>query len=200
MKNILTLLIFLFGMVSCNPGTPDYAHLSWQGESGIRMVVEIPAGTHVKQEWDPTQGRILPAQENGTDRVIDFLPYPGNYGFIPGTMMDRQRGGDGDALDILVIGSHQPKGTVLEIIPLGMLEMKDRGEIDTKIIGVPADPKARVIRATNFQEFLIEYDAAKRIIEEWFLHYKGYGVMEMVGWQDEKAARSYIQKWSKAAQ
>ncbi len=130
------------------------------------------------------------------DRMVAFLPYPGNYGFIPGTLMDKQLGGDGDALDVLLISSALPVGEVTNVLPIGMLELRDEGEMDTKIIAVPADPSQRTIPAANFQDFLIEYDAAKRIIEEWFLHYKGYGKMELVGWQDEKSAVSHIQKWS----
>ena len=48
------------------------------------------------------------------DRIVNFLPYPANYGFIPSTFMDKKKGGDGDALDILLISEHMVTGTVVD--------------------------------------------------------------------------------------
>ena len=133
----------------------------------------------------------------GRERVIRFLPYPGNYGFIPSTLMDAAQGGDGDALDVLVIGESRPTGTVLEAVPVGALRLRDRGEIDTKIIAVPADAGGRVVDVTNFRDLLLQQDAARRIIEEWFLNYKGLGAVELVGWEDEHYAMEAIKRWAK---
>jgi len=161
------------------------------------MVVEIPAGTTLKMEYDSGRNQIRPDQVNGTDRRISFLPYPGNYGFIPGTLMDRDRGGDGDPLDIFLISDQLPTGTVVEVLPLGMLELLDAGKIDTKIIATPLAVEDRLLTATTFQDFYIKHDAVRRIIEEWFLHYKGFGEMTLVGWKDEAATRAYIEQWTK---
>lgn len=188
-------VILLVSLMGCQGAPPDVKSLPAQTERGYHMVVEIPAGTNLKMEYDAERNRIVPDQINGEDRRIAFLPYPGNYGFIPGTRMDRARGGDGDALDVLLISEQLPGGSVVEILPLGMLELADAGAIDTKIIATPADPADRLLAATTFQEFYIEYDAARRIIEEWFLHYKGFGQMELMGWKDEAAARAYIGEW-----
>ena len=69
------------------------------------------------------------------DRVVNFLPYPGNYGFIPSTMMSESAGGDGDALGYFSdFAESMTTGTVLEVIPIAALMMVDGGEIDTKII------------------------------------------------------------------
>lgn len=159
------------------------------------MVVEIPAGTTWKLEYDPQQNRIRPDQIGGEDRRVTFLPYPGNYGFIPGTRMSRQQGGDGDPLDVLLISDQKASGTVVDILPLAMLELEDGGEADTKIIATPLSVEDRLLPATTFQEFYIKNDAARRIIEEWFLHYKGFGEMTFLGWKDEAAAAAYIEQW-----
>lgn len=159
-------------------------------------MVEIPAGTNLKLEYNAESGSIEPDQEDGADRYINFLPYPGNYGFIPGTYMDPDRGGDGDALDVLILGQSMASGTVLEFAPIGLLKMRDAGEVDTKVIGVPLADDQKVMDITSFQDLLIHYDTVRRIIEEWFLHYKGYGVMEVEGWEDEDAALAYIQQWA----
>lgn len=165
------------------------------GEKGVNVVIEIPSGTNHKIEVNKSTGVFENDQLNGKDRVVDFLPYPGNYGFIPSTMMDKSVGGDGDALDILVIAESMTTGTVLEVIPIAALMMIDGGEIDTKIIAVPVDSTKRVIDATNFEQFLIEYNMAQNIIQDWFLNYKGLGKVEMKGWFDEKYAMEEIKKW-----
>jgi inorganic pyrophosphatase len=55
-------------------------------------VIEIPGNTRNKVEYDPELGVFC------IDRVL-YSPvrYPGDYGFIPGTLSP-----DGDALDVLV--------------------------------------------------------------------------------------------------
>lgn len=190
--------LFLLSLIGCKGGaSTDYNNLPAKTEEGYQMVVEIPAGTSLKLEYDPVQGQIRPDQVAGKDRRIAFLPYPGNYGFIPGTLMDRTLGGDGDPLDVLLLSDQKPSGTVISILPLGMLELEDEGEIDTKIIATPLAANDRLLAATTFQQFYIEHDAARRIIEEWFLHYKGFGKMRLIGWKDEKAAKAYIDQWTK---
>jgi len=193
----LVIFVGLLFLLSCQAESVDYKSLSWEGEQGgIQAVVEIPAGTNLKLEYNAENGTIEPDQVEGADRYIDFLPYPGNYGFIPGTFMDPDRGGDGDALDVLILGQSIPSGTVLEFTPVGLLKLRDAGEVDTKVIGVPLAPEYQVMDINSFQDLLIHYDSARRIIEEWFLHYKGYGVMDVEGWEDEKVARTYIQEWA----
>jgi inorganic pyrophosphatase len=166
-----------------------------RGELGFNAIVEVPAGTNRKLEIQP-DGQFVAELMNGVPRVVNFLPYPGNYGFIPSTLMDEARGGDGDALDVIIIGETVPVGTVQEFIPIAVLKMIDEGENDTKIIGVPADPALRVIDATNFEQFLLAYGAAKNIIETWFEYYQGYGTVQVLGWEDEKSALAEIEKWT----
>lgn len=174
----------------------DYLNLPTFSESNnLQMVVEIPAGTNHKIEFNKTTGKFENDSINGEVRIIEFLPYPGNYGFIPSTLMDKSRGGDGDALDILVIAESVSTGTVMNVNPIGVLLLKDGGELDSKIIAVPADSSQNVLNIYNFEDLMIEKQTAKRLIEEWFLNYKGFGKMEFVGWRDQKYAMSEIKKW-----
>ena len=161
----------------------------------LNVVVEIPAGTNHKIEYRSERGYVNDTFPDGSERIINCLPYPGNYGFVPSTLMDAARGGDGDALDILVIGESVPTGTVLSVQPIATLLLRDRGELDTKIIAVPADSSAQVYRAGNFLDFSLGNDAAKRIIETWFLNYKGRGVVELMRWEDEAYAWREVDKW-----
>ena len=43
--------------------------------------------------------------KNGKPRIINYIGYPVNYGFIPKTLLPTSEGGDGDQLDILVLAS-----------------------------------------------------------------------------------------------
>ena len=56
-------------------------------------VIEIPAGSKVKYEYDPDTTCMF------VDRILySSVVYPHNYGYIPETL-----GEDGDPLDVLVI-------------------------------------------------------------------------------------------------
>lgn len=200
-KSFLYLLLALV-FTACNsepgPGLEKpkepYAVSSIDGEA-LNVIVEIPAGTNHKIEYRAETGFSNDTLTGGYTRVINFLPYPGNYGFVPNTMMDRERGGDGDPLDVLVISESVPTGTLLPVRPIAALLIRDRGEIDTKIIAVPFDSTLRVFQVENFLELALEQDAARSIIEAWFLNYKGPRQTELIRWEDETYAWREVRKW-----
>ena len=193
-----TLFLFFIlslSMMACKKPGKNIDQVPAKTEKGYNMVVEIPAGTNHKFEFNKTSGKFEVDQVDGKDRIIDFLHYPGNYGFIPSTFLDPERGGDRDALDILLISESLETGSVVEVKPIAALMLKDRGEIDTKIIAIPVDSFRQVMAVRDFQHFLIEYDAAKKILEDWFLNYKGFGKTEFIGWKDDVYAIREINKW-----
>jgi inorganic pyrophosphatase len=179
------------------PGAPavdPYTLPSTDGDA-LNVIVEIPAGTNHKIEFHPGEGFVTDTLLTGHERIVRFLPYPGNYGFVPSTLMDQRRGGDGDALDVLVIGESVATGTQIRAKPIGALLLRDRGEIDTKIIAVPADSVARVLPIDNFLDFSLGNDAAKQIIETWFLNYKGRDQVKLLRWEDESYAWREVRRW-----
>ena len=195
------LWICLAFLAACQPAPedrlPDAPHqLPTFTENGVNAVVEIPAGTNRKIEYDKAANTFATDQRDGKDRIINFLPYPGNYGFIPGTSMDEQTGGDGDALDILVISEAVPTGTLIEAIPIALLRLQDEGQEDDKVIAIPADSSLRVMAPRDYLDFSLQYDGAKLIIENWFLYYDGLGTAVFKGWEDEKAARRAIEAYA----
>lgn len=177
------------------PSDP-YAVASIEGNA-LNVIIEIPAGTNHKIEFTPEAGFSNDTLSGGMTRVINFLPYPGNYGFVPSTLMEKSGGGDGDPLDVLVMSESVPTGTRLAVIPIGALLLLDRGEIDTKIIAVPVDSTLRVFDVDNFITFALEYDAARSIIETWFLNYKGPKQTELIRWEDETFAWREVRRWKK---
>jgi inorganic pyrophosphatase len=203
-RNIFV-VFFLFStlcLLECNPMTqkeakPDSIPSTTFNEDGsVNVYIEIPAGTNVKKEIHEEDSTIKPDQINGQDRIIDFLPYPGNYGFIAGTMMDEELGGDGDALDVLVLCDARKSGTAMKVKPIGVLLLEDGGEQDHKVIAVPFEESERTIKVDRFSSFITKYNAAQFIVQEWFLNYKGLGQMRLLGWKDEEFAQKEIRKWS----
>jgi inorganic pyrophosphatase len=174
----------------------NYGSLASFSENGyLQVVVEIPAGTNKKLEYDYVTNTFPADIKDGQERIINFLPYPGNYGFISSTMMDRARGGDGDAVDVLVLSQHSPTGTILEVIPIALVNLMDNGEIDSKIIAVPINASQQVISATSYSQLHSKYPNVQRVIELWFTSYKGPGIMELGDWGDERRAKAEIEKW-----
>ena len=45
--------------------------------------------------------------KDGKERIIQFLPYPGNYGFIPETLA-----GDGDPIDVIDLDESEQRGAL----------------------------------------------------------------------------------------
>src|SRR5437870_2669352 len=91
----------------------------------VHAVIEIPKGSRNKIEYDPA------LEVFKLDRVLfSAVHYPTAYGFIPSTLWD-----DGDPLDVLVI-TDQPlvTGIVLDVTPIGALELHDDKGDDLKIV------------------------------------------------------------------
>lgn len=192
---ITTLLIFIGGCSLLNPYNKSDFDKTYSSEGNIKMVVEIPAGTNKKYEYNYKNKKFIVDIKNGKERIIDFLSYPGNYGFIPSTIVSQEDGGDGDAVDVLLISEHLPTGSVIEILPIALLHLEDGGENDSKIIAVPVDESKRIINASSYQELISKYPKVVSIITEWFINYKGSEIIEFKGWEDELYAKEKILKW-----
>lgn len=159
----------------------------------IDVVVEIPKGSRNKVEFDPDKGVFA------LDRVLHSpVHYPGDYGFAPRTLSP-----DGDALDVLVLVTDPTfTGCVISSRPIGLLEMKDVGEVDEKVLAVPGkDPRFREMRNIS--------DLPRHHLKEVEYFFNVYKELEgkdtaILGWQPvedayefiQRAARAYARKYS----
>lgn len=193
LQKICIVVLLTILVIACDKSSYDYPALSAEGH--VNMVIEIPAGTNLKYEYSRKSKTFALEVIDGKERKIAFLPYPGNYGFIPSTLVGKKEGGDGDPLDILLISGALPQGIVLEVVPIGILQLKDRGEEDNKIIAVPLNIEHRTINCTTLSCLQADYPDAVAILARWFSGYKESGVMVFEGWLDEKAAMDEIKKW-----
>jgi len=169
-------------------------HSIAQDSLSFTAIVEIPAGTNVKWEYDYEKDEMSVSRDDGKERVIDYLPYPGNYGFLQGTYQDPEKGGDGDALDVIIISESVQKETTVSVIPIAVLELIDSGEKDDKIIAIPANPDLQIVHAESLEELNKDYPGIIEIIQTWFLNYKGPGMMELTNTGDEKRAIEVIRE------
>ena len=156
----------------------------------IHVVVEIPAGTNAKWEVDKNDGNLKWEFKNGKPRVVKYLPYPANYGMVPQTILPEELGGDGDALDVLLLGSALPRGAVVKARLIGVLELLDGGEQDDKLLAItPGQPFGDI---NDLAELEREYPGVASIVQTWFANYKGLGEIEAKGLSGRKDAESVL--------
>lgn len=147
----------------------------------VRMIVEIPKNSANKYEYDKKLGIFR------LDRAL-YSPvhYPGDYGFIPGTLAD-----DGDPLDVLVlVEAPSFPGCLIEVRPVGLLHLIDQSEEDLKVLAVPnGNPRYDQIHTID-QIF----PHVRREIEHFFAIYKELqgAVMKSQGWRGPIEARRAI--------
>jgi len=163
-------------------------------DGSINAVVEIPAGTLAKWEVNgrlpdgskPEDGKLRWEFENGKPRVIRYIGYPGNYGFIPSTLIS-----GGDQLDVLLLGPPLPKGAIVNAKVIGVLKMLDNGEKDDKILA--ATKESSFYGVDDMDEMDEYFPGVSDIIEIWFTHYKGTVEVTVLGWGDKEETERIIQ-------
>lgn len=127
----------------------------------INVIIEIPEGCMVKYEMDKDAGVIA------VDRFVrTTMGYPANYGFVPNT-----KSGDGDPVDVMVLCS-QPlhPGVMVNVKPIGLLEMEDESGVDAKVVAVPSEKSDPLYGVMNDVADIPEPVKAK--IKHFFEHYK----------------------------
>ncbi|HGG7575531.1 TPA: inorganic diphosphatase [Neisseria meningitidis] len=160
----------------------------------INVVNEIPASSNHKIEWN----RKLAAFQ--LDRVEPAIfAKPTNYGFIPQTLDE-----DGDELDVLLV-TEQPlaTGVFLEARVIGVMKFVDDGEVDDKIVCVPADDR------NNGNAYKTLSDLPQQLIKQIEFHFNHYkdlkkaGTTKVESWGDaeeaKKVIKESIERWNKQA-
>jgi inorganic pyrophosphatase len=156
----------------------------------INVVVEIPAGTNEKWEVSKTNGKLELEYKSGNPRIIKYIGYPGNYGMIPGTLVSEDIGGDGDPLDVLLIGGPVLRGKVVKGKLIGVLKFLDRGKMDDKLLAVL--PETALYEADNLSRLDETFPGITSIVKTWFLYYKGSGKMIFKGFGNAQEARNIL--------
>ncbi len=151
------------------------------------MIVEIPKNSGNKYEYDGKLGVFR------LDRALySPMHYPGDYGFIPGTRAD-----DGDPLDVLAL-VEEPSfpGCLIEVRPVGILNMVDNDLADQKIVAVP-NRNPRYDEVHTMDQI---FPHVRREIEHFFAIYKELEgkKTKMLGWGRPMESREMIVKSRKS--
>ena len=152
-------------------------------EDNFLAFIEIPKGSKNKYEMDKETGLIK------LDRVLSTsVQYPANYGFIPRTLAE-----DKDPLDVLVLCQETlPVACLVEVRPIGVMEMVDDGKVDEKIIAV-------AVKDMVYSSYKDIKDLPEHIIleiEHFFNIYKTFEdkVTKINGFKSAKEAMQAIKK------
>ena len=171
----------------------DYANVSpFDKDSLLQAVIEIPAGTIDKWELNKSNGQLEWEIVNGKPRKVHYLGYPGNYGFIPQTLLSKDHGGDGDPLDVLVLGPAVERGNIQKCKIIGVLKLTDHGENDHKIIAVSQN--SEMYKVNDILEMENEFNGVLDIVEIWFKNYKGSDELQSNGYSSRDSAMEIIQR------
>lgn len=163
---------------------PDFNAVLTPGnvdEGFVNTVVEISQGSRLKVEWDRKHAAFM------LDRVEpQIFAKPCNYGFIPQTLDE-----DGDELDTLIICPEPlATGVWLEAKIIGVMKFEDDGEVDDKVVVVPADNRDddRIASLDDIPQWVKQ-------AEHHFTHYKDLkkpGSTKVLGWGDAEEAKQII--------
>lgn len=151
----------------------------------INVVVEIPQGSNQKIEWDRKIGAMK------LDRIEpQIFAKPTNYGFIPQTLDE-----DGDELDALIITDLPlPTGIYMEARVIGVMKFVDDGEVDDKVVVVPADDRH------NGNAIKTLADLPPQLIKQIEFHFNHYKDLKKTGstkvghWGDIEEAKAVIRE------
>ena len=152
----------------------------------VNAVIEIPAGSNEKWEVEKSAGALVHQLVNGQPRIIQFLPYPANYGMIPRSLLPKEKGGDGDPFDVIIVGPSQERGKIVPVKIIGVLRLVDRGETDDKLIAITQD--SPLFSVNSLEELEDDYTGVLSILEQWFIHYKGPGKVVSQGYDTKENA------------
>lgn len=150
----------------------------------INVVIEIPKGSTLKIEYRRASATFE------LDRVEPAIFIkPASYGFIPQTLDE-----DGDELDVLLVcewplstGIHLPARII------GVMNFEDDGEMDHKVIAVPADDRNSGDSINSLADLPEQW---KKQVEHHFSHYKDLkkpGSTKVLGWGDINETKEIIQ-------
>ena len=198
----LSLLFFLlksqsFSLENKITGKKNFFHEynAFNNDGTINVIVEIPAGDNDKWELWKKDGSIRWEFQNNSFRKIKYLPYISNYGFVPQTLFSKEIGGDGDPIDVILLGERLKRGSVIKGKILGVINMKDEGRLDSKIVAV--NQNSFVFNSSilnNFDDLSKNYPGALEIIEIWFQNYKLNNNIIINGYGSVNDAKNLISK------
>src|SRR5438105_177398 len=154
-----------------------------QSPEVITAVIEIPFEGINKYEYDKKL-HVFRLDRN----LHSPVHFPGDYGFVPSTLSE-----DGDPLDVLIlVNSPSFSGCVIQVRPIGVLEMIDQAAKDEKLLAVGLNnPHYRDVKDLSGL-----YSHVRLEIEHFFSMYKDLEGKrtKIIGWQNAGHAREVVRQ------
>jgi inorganic pyrophosphatase len=189
MYKLIAFLLFIPTITFSNPINDNPI---MEGDNLYNFFIEIPAGTKQKWEIDKKTGLLEWEIKNSKKRIISFISYPGNYGFIPQTMA-----GDGDPMDVIDLEEARLRGDIPAVKIIGGMYFEDKGEEDIKLIAI--NPEGVFGKYETIESLMLNHPSVVEILKNWFMSYKMPGKMVFHRLLTKKEAIEFIEtaheKW-----
>lgn len=187
---LIGIMTMFFGC-SCKNNSPSVNNNNVKKTELVNALIEIPSGSVEKWELNKTNNKIERDSINNQPRTINYLGYPANYGMIPNTLLPKNKGGDGDPLDILVLGPQLKRGSLVECTIIGVLHLLDSDEKDDKLIAIANSSSLNKIK--TLEELNQNHKGITEIIETWFCNYKGKATVKSLGYENKEKALNILE-------
>ena len=113
---------------------------------------------------------------------------------VPRTLLPKELSGDGDPLDIILLGPPLNRGDVVSAKLIGVLKLLDNGEQDDKLIAVQLNSPLK--KSNSLKELDEQFPGIKEILEQWFTNYKGNGKVQSNGFGNLEEAEKILKEAS----
>lgn len=102
-----------------------------------------------------------------------------------------KRGNYKEGLDVILLGEAVPRGMYVKAKLIGIMLMKDNGEIDDKLLAVT---EGSVFENINkISELQSQFPGTLSILKTWFTNYKGVGEdMKINGFAEKEKAEKIL--------
>gem|GEM_PF-7000883 len=161
------------------------------------VVLTMACGGSTKREGPRSENGFyhmevtVPAGECGS--VTQFLPYPGNYGFVPGTTIPSPDGKQTKQVPVMLLSAHAIKGDIVEFRPVGLIKISGDAAWRDVVIGVPLDTSLQIIHEVRtFFDLQVKCISCVRILYEWMLNYERDTELPFRGWGTELEGEQFI--------
>ncbi|HQN97995.1 MAG TPA: inorganic diphosphatase [Bacteroidales bacterium] len=185
LKAIILFLILISGTYACI--RPQYDHFAPIGEDHyLRMVVETSAGNTHCVQYNSSRNEFIKGSALKS-------PAPVNFGFIPSLNISTNKENI-DPVHVMLLSDSKPAGTILKIIPVGMLQLSVSDEEKHFILAIPADPSEQKVKIQNSSELSMTNPSIFLLLESWLKNYfTTCGVnIQINGWLDENETWHYL--------
>ena len=188
-------LALLTASLSCAHGEAFLEIAPVNADLTIHVVVENPAGSDEKWEVR-SDGHLAQEFQGGVPIRIPYLPWPVNGGMIPRTLLAADLGGDGEPVDVLLLGAARPRGSVVRAVPIGLLEVIDRLERDDKVLAVV--PGTTFGDLEDVADLEARYPGVRAMLSTWYANSRPGGRIQVQGYGSRAAARRLIAECAEA--